>query len=187
MGRDAIILTAIVVMAGSARAGTTRCWIDQGAVVAAASFGDIAGDFIIDLGAPVSELHVTRANADGIESESAIRSLSVAGRRIADVRMTVADLDALPQTDTSIAGDHRGGRAVALSRHDRVRAVPADVGKRTGVARGVASAGQHGRRHADHQSRSLRWRDSSRGVNDRRYGQDRNLGLSSDAIATVES
>lgn len=104
MGRDAIILTAIVVMAGSARAGTTRCWIDQGAVVAAASFGDIAGDFIIDLGAPVSELHVTRANADGIESESAIRSLSVAGRRIADVRMTVADLDALPQTDTSIAG-----------------------------------------------------------------------------------
>ena len=73
-------------------------------MVAAASFGDIAGDFIIDVGAPASELHVTRANADGIDGAGAMRPLVLAGRRLAAVRMTVADLDAMPQTDTSIAG-----------------------------------------------------------------------------------
>jgi hypothetical protein len=104
MGRGAITVTAILALAGAARAGSTRCWIDQGAVVAAAAFGDIAGDFIIDVGAPVSELHVTRANMDGVEGESAVRPLVLAGRRLAAVRMAVADLDALPQTDTSIAG-----------------------------------------------------------------------------------
>ncbi len=91
-------------MCGPARAGSTRCWIDQGAVVAAASFGDIAGDFIIDVGAPASQLHVTRANEDGINGDSATRPLVLAGHRLAAVRMTIADLDALPQTDTSIAG-----------------------------------------------------------------------------------
>ena len=104
MGRGAIILTASLAMSGSAQAGSTRCWIDQGAVVAAAAFGDIAGDFIIDVGAPVSQLHVTRANEDGIDGDSATRPLVLAGHRLAAVRMTVADLDTLPQTDTSIAG-----------------------------------------------------------------------------------
>jgi hypothetical protein len=103
MGLAAITL-AMLALAGPARAGATRCWIDRGAVVAAAAFGDIAGDFIIDVGAPVSELHVTRANSDGIDGHSAQRPLVLAGHRLAAVTMTVADLDALPQTDTSIAG-----------------------------------------------------------------------------------
>ena len=104
MGRGAIILTAMLALAGSSRAGTTRCWIDQGAVVAAASFGDIAGDFIIDVGARVSELHVTRANEDGIEGDSAVRPLVLAGHHVAAARLAVVDLDALPQTDTSMRG-----------------------------------------------------------------------------------
>jgi hypothetical protein len=52
----------------------------------------------------VSELHVTRANEDGIDGDSATRPLVLAGHRLAAVRITVADLDTLPQTDTSIAG-----------------------------------------------------------------------------------
>ena len=90
--------------AGPALAGTTRCWIDQGAVVAAASFGDIAGDFVIDVGAPTSELHVTAANLDGVTEGSVTRPLVFAGRRLAAARMKVAALDALPPTDTNIAG-----------------------------------------------------------------------------------
>ena len=35
-----------------ARPGETRCWIDNGALVVPAAFGDIAGDFILDLSAP---------------------------------------------------------------------------------------------------------------------------------------
>jgi hypothetical protein len=42
-----------------APAGQTRCWVDNGAVIAPAAFGDIAGDFIFDLSAPQSVLHST--------------------------------------------------------------------------------------------------------------------------------
>lgn len=110
MGRGPItlltMLTVLTVLtvAGTAHAGSTRCWIDEGAVVAAAAFGDIAGDFIIDVGAPTSELHVTAANLDGITEDSAVRSLVFAGHRLAKVRMKVVDLDAVPPTDTNIAG-----------------------------------------------------------------------------------
>ena len=104
MGRASILILTVSALAGSARAGATRCWIDQGAVVAAAAFGDIAGDFVIDVGAPVSQLHVTAANSDGIVDDAADRPLVFAGRRLAVVRMMVADLDALPPADTNIAG-----------------------------------------------------------------------------------
>ena len=104
MGRGSILPLTLLAVSGTARAGATRCWIDQGAVVAAAAFGDIAGDFVIDTGAPVSELHVTRANSDGIVGDAAERPLVFAGRRIEAVRMRVADLDALPPADTNIAG-----------------------------------------------------------------------------------
>ena len=104
MRRGAIILTASLVVAGSARARATQCWIDQGAIVAAASFGDIAGDFVIDAGAPISALHVTRANEDGVDADSATEPLVLAGRRLGKARLAVVDLDALPPTDTSIAG-----------------------------------------------------------------------------------
>ena len=73
-------------------------------MVAAASFGDIAGDFIIDVGAPVSQLHVTRADEDGIEADAATRPFVLAGHRVAHAQFTIVNMDALPQTDTSIAG-----------------------------------------------------------------------------------
>ena len=73
-------------------------------MVAAASFGVIAGDFVVDTGAPRSELHDTAANLHGITEDGATRPLVFAGRRLAAVRMTVADLDSLPPADTNIAG-----------------------------------------------------------------------------------
>jgi hypothetical protein len=91
-------------------AGETRCWIDNGALVAPAAFGDIAGDFLIDLAAPASELHNTRAESDGIaadgpEAASVTRDLSIAGEPVKGFSMTVADLDARTRAfDTTING-----------------------------------------------------------------------------------
>ncbi len=102
-GASILVLT-VWTLAGPAGAASTRCWIDQGAVVAAAAFGDIAGDFVIDVGAPVSQLHVTRANSDGIDDINAVRPLVFAGQRLSAVRMVVADLDSVPPADTNIAG-----------------------------------------------------------------------------------
>ena len=74
--------------------GGTRCWIDNGALVAPAALGDIAGDFLIDLSAPVSLLHDTRARLDGLEDGNVTRDLRFAGRILPAVTMAVADLDA---------------------------------------------------------------------------------------------
>ena len=102
-------LLAWLALAGAARAGEgpgeTRCWIDKGALVAPAAFGDIAGDFLIDLSAPASALHVTRAQEAGMEGEAATRELVVAGRRLAGVTLAIVDLDArTAKFDTTING-----------------------------------------------------------------------------------
>src|SRR5271168_3220033 len=87
---------AAILWAGSATAasaGETRCWIDNGALVAPAAFGDIAGDFLIDLSAPRSELHGTRAQSDGVVTPTATGELVIAGQRLPAVTLEVADLD----------------------------------------------------------------------------------------------
>ena len=54
---------------GAARAGETACWFENGAVVAPAVIGDMAGDYVIDLSAPRTLLHETRAQMTGVRSE----------------------------------------------------------------------------------------------------------------------
>ncbi len=102
------VLAALCVVAlapAVAVAGEGRCWIDNGALVASASFGDIAGDFLIDLSSPVSQLHDTRAELAGLEAPMVRRDLMIAGKRIAAVDMAVVDLDARTKAfDTSING-----------------------------------------------------------------------------------
>jgi hypothetical protein len=98
-------LLAPLVLACGARGGETRCWIDKGALVAPAAFGDIAGDFLIDLSAPASALHVTRAREDGLEGEAATRDLTIAGRRLSGITLPIVDLDAhTARFDTTING-----------------------------------------------------------------------------------
>jgi hypothetical protein len=100
-----IALLAWLALARAAPAGETRCWIDKGALVAPAAFGDIAGDFLIDLSAPASALHVTRAQEGGLEGEAATRDLVIAGRRLAGVALPIVDLDArTAKFDTTING-----------------------------------------------------------------------------------
>jgi hypothetical protein len=130
----AAVLCALLAPA-FARAGVTRCWLDHGAVVAPAAFGDIAGDFIIDLSRPVSALHATRANMDGITADAARRPLTLAGERIADVSLAVVDLDAQTRSfDTVINGalgwDVLGRYAVELDlRGGRCRLSLAPAGR----------------------------------------------------------
>jgi hypothetical protein len=105
----AIALAAFVgcLAAPPARAGEARCWVDRGAVVVSAAFGEITGDFILDLAAPHSLLHVDRALSDGIVTPTADATLSFARERI-PARFTVASLDdrslGLPTTINGLIG-----------------------------------------------------------------------------------
>jgi hypothetical protein len=121
--RAAALLCGLLGAADPAAPGTTACWLDHGAVVAPAAFGDIAGDFIIDLSRPRSALHDTRANADGITGDAARAPLALAGERIEDLSVPVVDLDAQTRAfDTVINGvigwDVLGRYAVELDLRD---------------------------------------------------------------------
>lgn len=81
-------------LAGAARAGETACWFENGAVVAPAVIGDMAGDYVIDLSAPHTLLHETKAQMAGITQPELPLSVEVAGLKTPAVAVRVADLDA---------------------------------------------------------------------------------------------
>lgn len=121
MRRAALLLAAALtsLAPAAARAGRTRCWIDNGAVVAPAALGDIAGDFLFDLSASQSQLHLTRAQAAGVEGPALQATLRFAGERI-PARFQVADLDArswgFPTTINGLIGaDVLAGYVIDLS------------------------------------------------------------------------
>ncbi len=89
------LVTAAVALASArpATAGQTRCWYENGAVVAPAAFGDMTGDFIIDASAPRSLLLEDRANADGIAAPTAVRDLSLAGQTVTNLEMPLTNLN----------------------------------------------------------------------------------------------
>ena len=100
MRRVVASLVFIVVSAAASHAvaGETQCWIDNGAVVVPAAFGDIAGDFILDLSAPRTQLHLTTAQTNGLAPApdappEAQGVVTLAGEHI-PARIAVADLDA---------------------------------------------------------------------------------------------
>jgi len=116
----AILLLMSPCLLGATRASTSPCWVDKGAVVVSASFGDIAGDFLLDPATPKSLLHITRAQSDGIVDASARRALVLAGVTLPGVDMAVVDLDGRTrQFDTTINGvigaDVLGGFVAELS------------------------------------------------------------------------
>ena len=94
MMRIAALWIILALAAGPAWAGATRCWVENGALVVPAAFGGVAGDFILDLSAPRSQLHDTVAQEAGILSDSVRRPLRVADERIGALALDVADLDA---------------------------------------------------------------------------------------------
>jgi hypothetical protein len=102
-----LALAALLASAGAAHAGATRCWVDRGVLVVPAAFGDIAGDFILDLSAPQSVLHIDVALGDGIVTPQATATLRLAGETI-PATLQVASLDkrslGLPSTINGLIG-----------------------------------------------------------------------------------
>ena len=115
----ALALAVASLSAVAARAGETRCWVDHGAVIVPAAFGDIAGDFLLDLSAPHSALQQDVAASHGMAGPEVDGSLTLAGVRL-PARFAVADLDertlGLPTSvDGVIGADVFAGRVVDLS------------------------------------------------------------------------
>jgi len=113
-----LALAALLASTGAARAGATRCWVDRGVVVVPAAFGDLAGDYILDLASPKSVLHVDVALGAGIVTPQATATLRVAGESI-PMTFSVASLDArslgLPSTIEGLIGaDALAGRVVDI-------------------------------------------------------------------------
>ncbi len=95
MIRAAALATVLsLAAAGSARAGEATCWVDNGAVVVSASMGDIAGDFVLDLATPKSELHLTRALSEGIITPDFRAPVRLAGMKLGVADIAVANLNA---------------------------------------------------------------------------------------------
>jgi hypothetical protein len=113
-----LAVAALLASAGAARAGETRCWVDRGVLVVPAAFGDVTGDFILDLSAAHSLLHVDAALSDGIETPQSSGVLRLAGETI-PASLQVASLDArtlgLPSTIMGLVGaDALAGYAVDI-------------------------------------------------------------------------
>src|SRR5689334_19922059 len=87
-----LCLTLSVV--GSARAGESACWFENGAVIVPAVIADMAGDYVIDLSAPRTLLHETKAQMAGILEPELTLPVEIAGLKAPAVSVKVADLDA---------------------------------------------------------------------------------------------
>ncbi len=74
-------------------AGETACWFENGAVVAPAAIGGIAGDYVIDLSAPHTLLHVDVAQGAGFVDTALTLPVRLAGRRIEAAPIAVRNLD----------------------------------------------------------------------------------------------
>ncbi|WP_421934684.1 hypothetical protein [Phenylobacterium sp.] len=109
-----LALTALWLAPAPAQAAA--CWYEHGVIVVPASVAGIAGDYILDTGSPVTQLHETRAQMEGLPP--AFRAeVRVGGLRRADRPVVVADLDARTYAfPTPIAGvigaDVLAGRVV---------------------------------------------------------------------------
>lgn len=117
----ALAAVALAVLTpAAARAGESACWYDRGVLVAPASIAGLAGDYILDTGAPVTQLHETKAQAAGLTEPDQRGAVRVAGLTLPDRPFAVADLDARTYAfDTPIAGvigaDILGGYVVDVS------------------------------------------------------------------------
>jgi hypothetical protein len=123
------LLAALLLTLGAwpAAAGVTRCWIDQGVVVVPAMVAGVAGDYILDTGARATQIHETRAQAEGLGAGPMSAEVRIAGLRLPARPVTVVDLDARTSAfPTPIAGVI--GADILAGRVLDVRFAPCRVG-----------------------------------------------------------
>jgi hypothetical protein len=106
VSRPLVILSALLALTAlPARAGEAACWFENGVVVVTAQVMGVTGDFILDTATPRTQLAETQAQAAGFEETALTGVVRLAGLRIANRPVQVADLDlrtgALP---TPVAG-----------------------------------------------------------------------------------
>jgi hypothetical protein len=82
----------------AAVAGETACWFEGGVLVVPAQVAGIAGDYVLDTGQPVTQLHETKAQAEGIATEGVeapvtTGAIRVAGLSLPSQTIPVVDLD----------------------------------------------------------------------------------------------
>jgi hypothetical protein len=87
-----LIFSALAAGAGPAAAGQTACWFENGAVVAPAAVGGLAGDYVIDLSSPRTLLHVDVAQGEGYADTVAL-PIRVAGQRVEAAPVVIQSLD----------------------------------------------------------------------------------------------
>ena len=88
-----LALSFLAASGGSALAGQTACWFENGAVVVPAAIGEVAGDYVLDLSAPHTLLHETTAQRAGFADTALSLPVRLAGQRTAATPVTVRDLD----------------------------------------------------------------------------------------------
>lgn len=94
--RVSVLLACVALpfcVAAPVRAGETPCWFENGAIVAPATIADMTGDYVIDLSAPRTLLHETKAQMAGIITDTVVLPVQIAGLKAPAVSVTVADLD----------------------------------------------------------------------------------------------
>ncbi|WP_312165846.1 hypothetical protein [Phenylobacterium sp.] len=103
--KPAALALAVALAPAAAQAGETACWYERGVVVAPASIAGLAGDYILDTGSPVTQLHETKAQAAGLVDPAQRGPIRIAGLTLPDRPFAVADLDARTYAfPTPIAG-----------------------------------------------------------------------------------
>ena len=88
-----LFLTLLAARGGPAVAGETACWFENGAVVAPAAIGDVAGDYVIDLSAPRTLLHVDIAQGAGFTETALVLPVRLAGQSVEAAPIAVQSLD----------------------------------------------------------------------------------------------
>lgn len=96
---------ALTLLAPAAQAGESACWYEEGVLVAPAAIAGLAGDYIIDTGAPRTLLHETKGQMAGYLTPAQRGDVEIAGLDLQDRPFTVVDLDARTAAfPTPIAG-----------------------------------------------------------------------------------
>lgn len=86
-------LLAVLAPGCVASAGETACWYEHGVIVAPASIDGLAGDYILDTGAPTTLLHETKAQGAGLTGIALHGPVRIAGLSLPDLAFSVVDLD----------------------------------------------------------------------------------------------
>jgi hypothetical protein len=100
-----LLCAALLLAPAAACAGESRCWYEAGVLVVPAEVMGVAGDYVLDTGAPATLIADTQAQAAGFAATALNGEVRLAGLTLKDRPVAVAVLDArLRYLPTPVAG-----------------------------------------------------------------------------------